>query len=234
MFKRALTLALCALLFAILPAKGDEWNKKTVVTFNRPVELPGIVLPAGKYVFKLLDSNSNRHIVQVFNEDETKIFTTILAIPNYRLEPSENTVLSFAERPRTEPEALRAWFYPGNTFGQEFVYPKARAVMIAEETKVPVLAAPLTPEEKPEEMVKEPVETIAPPKVEVAPEPQRWTEPEPTPVIEPEPEPVPAPAPAPVPVAEPELPETASPLPLIALAGIGSLLAALLLRRVAS
>lgn len=113
MFKRALTLICCTLLFAVFSVRADQWNKKTVVTFNRPVELPGIVLPAGKYVFKLLDSSSDRHIVQVFNADESKIFATILAIPNYRLEPTGDTVLRFAERAgtylkRCEPGSFRA------------------------------------------------------------------------------------------------------------------------------
>ena len=226
MFRRILLALSCALLFATIPASADEWNKKTVVTFNRPVELPGIVLPAGKYVFKLLDSPSDRHIVQVFNEDETKLLTTILAIPNYRLEPTSETVMRFGERPEGAPDTLRAWFYPGNTFGQEFVYPKARATMLAQETKVPVLAAPLTPEEQPEELIKAPVETVAPPPEETVVETQKWTEPEPTPVVEPEPAP-PAPAPAPA----PELPATASPIPLIALAGLSFLTLAAVLKR---
>jgi len=149
MFHRTLLVLSCVLLFA-LPAQADEWNKKTVVTFNRPVELPGVVLPAGKYVFKLLDSLTDRHIVQVFNEDETKLYTTILAIPNRRLDPAADTILRFAERPRNAPEALRAWFYPGDSFGQEFVYPKTRAAVIAQETKTPVLSAVVTPEAKPE------------------------------------------------------------------------------------
>ncbi len=225
MFRRMLFVLGCALLFAF-PASGDEWNKKTVVTFNRPVELPGVVLPAGKYVFKLMDSLADRHIVQVFNEDETKLYTTILAIPNRRLEPAADTILRFAERPRNAPEALRAWFYPGDTFGQEFVYPKPRATAIAGETKTPVLSAAITPEEKPEELIKTPVETIAPPPEETAVAPQRWTEPEPTvPEVEPEPAP---PAPAPV----PELPATGSPMPFIGFAGLSCLILATLLKHV--
>jgi hypothetical protein len=230
MFKRALTLICCTLLFAVFCVRADEWNKKTVVTFNQPVELPGIVLPAGTYVFKLLDSASDRHIFQVFNKDETKIFATILAIPNYRLEPTGETVLRFTERPKTRPEALRAWFYPGDNFGQEFVYPKSRAVKLAEEAKAPVLAAEVTPQAKPEELAKAPVETIAPPKEEAVVElpVQHRTAPEPTPAVEPEPAPVPAPALPEV----PELPKTASPIPLVALLGVTSLGFALSLKRI--
>lgn len=126
-------------------AKADEWNQKTTMTFSAPVEIPGVhqkgwgVLPAGTYVFKLLDSQSDRHIVQIFNQDETQVIATILAIPNYRLKATGKTVVTFRERPAGEPEALRAWFFPGENFGQEFVYPKARAVELAKETNAVVL-----------------------------------------------------------------------------------------------
>jgi len=126
-------------------AKADEWNKKTVVTFNQPFEIPGVgaqVLPAGTYVFKLLDSQSDRNIVQIFNERQDHIYSTILAIPNYRLRSTDKTVITFRERAAGQPEALRAWFYPGHRWGQEFVYPKARAIVLAKQTNLPVLAMP--------------------------------------------------------------------------------------------
>ena len=126
-------------------AKADEWNKKTKITFSGPVEIPGVhlkgwaVLPTGTYVFKVLDSQSNRHIVQIFSEDEKTCYATILAIPNYRLKATSKTVMTFRERPAGEPEALRAWFYPGRNWGEEFVYPKARAATLAVEANTPVL-----------------------------------------------------------------------------------------------
>jgi hypothetical protein len=115
------------------------------MTFSGPVEIPGVhlkgwgVLPAGTYVFKILDSQTDRHIVQIFNADETQIYATILAIPNYRLKVTGKTVVTFRERPAGQPEALRAWFYPGENYGEEFVYPKAKAVELARETKQVVL-----------------------------------------------------------------------------------------------
>jgi hypothetical protein len=93
-------------------ASAQSWNKRTVVTFSGPVEIPGVgaqVLPAGTYVFRLLDSQSDRHIVQVFNKDETHIYATILAIPNWRLQPTDKTVMTFAERATGKPQAVRAW-----------------------------------------------------------------------------------------------------------------------------
>jgi len=123
--------------------RADTENKKTIITFSQPVEVPGKVLPAGTYTFQLLDSPADRHIVQIFNADGTQIVTTILAINNYRLEPKGETVMKFAERPGDAPDALRAWFYPGDNFGQEFVYPKARAIQLAQsvQTAVPAVAA---------------------------------------------------------------------------------------------
>jgi hypothetical protein len=126
-------------------ASAQTWNKKTVVTFNAPVEIPGVdaqVLPAGTYVFKLLSSQSDRHIVQIFNKNQTHVFATILAIPNYRLKATDKTVMTFAERRAGDPQAIRAWFYPGDNFGQEFVYPKKRAVELAKITNVPVVYIP--------------------------------------------------------------------------------------------
>jgi hypothetical protein len=126
---------------AVLPsARADTWNKKTVVTFSQAVEVPGKILPAGTYTFQLADSLSDRHIVQIFNADGSQIISTILAINNYRLEPTGETVMKFSERPGDSPEALRAWFYPGDNFGQEFVYPKVRAIQLAQATKVIVPA----------------------------------------------------------------------------------------------
>jgi hypothetical protein len=127
------------------PASAQNWNKTTRVTFSAPVEIPGVsaqVLPAGTYVFKLLDSLADRHIVQIFNADQTHLYATILAIPNYRLQPTDKTVMTFAERAAGEPQAIRAWFYPGDNSGQEFVYPKKRAVELAKTVNQPVLYIP--------------------------------------------------------------------------------------------
>jgi hypothetical protein len=155
---------LCAL--ATLNAKADEWNRKTVITFSEPVEVPGVgaqVLPAGTYVFKILDSFSDRHIVQIFNQDETHVYTTILAIPNYRLKATDKTVITFRERPAGEPEALRAWFYPGREWGEEFVYARPKAIQLAQETSQPVLSTPADLSSAPIDTLKTvPVEAVNP------------------------------------------------------------------------
>jgi hypothetical protein len=145
-----LVLALVALAFPPR-MKGDSWNKKTKVTFSGPVEIPGVgaqVLPAGTYYIRLLDSSSDRHIVQILNEQQDHVFATILAIPNYRLKATSKTVMTFRERAAGEPQAIRSWFYPGDNFGQEFVYPKMRAIELAKLTNEPVLAMPTELAEK--------------------------------------------------------------------------------------
>lgn len=191
-------------------ARADEWNKKTILTVNETIQVPNQVLPPGKYVIKLLDSPSNRHVVQIFNGDETHLITTILAIPNYRLQPTGKTVFGFWETPPGQPKALRAWFYPGDNFGQEFAYPKSAAVQIAAVAHAPV---PTTEVTEPTQMpTAEVTTTPAPQETAQAPAP------EPQPEAAPAPEPAPAPAPAPQ-----ELPKTASPYPLVGLAGLLSL-----------
>lgn len=125
--------------------KADDASRKTAVTFSAPVEIPGVhltgwaVLPAGTYIFKIVDSRTDRHVVQIFSKDEKTLYATILAIPNYRLKPADKTVMTFRERPAGEPEALRAWFSPGWNWGDEFVYPKAKALVLAKATRTPVL-----------------------------------------------------------------------------------------------
>jgi len=193
-------------------ARADEWNKKkTVMTVSEPFQVPNQVLPPGTYVIKLLDSPSDRHIVQIFNKDENHLFTTILAIPNYRIQPTGKTVFTFWETPPGQPKALRAWFYPGDNFGQEFAYPKSAAVQIAAVAHQPV---PTTEATQAAELPKAEV-------TQTQPEPQQEAQNVPPPAPQeaaPAPEPAPAPAPAPQ-----ELPKTASPYPLIGLAGMFSL-----------
>ena len=193
--------------------RADEWNKKTTLTVSESFQVPNKVLPPGTYVIKLLDSPSDRHIVQIFNADESQILTTILAIPNYRLQPTGKTVVSFWETPPGQPKALRAWFYPGDNFGQEFAYPKSAAVQIAAVSHETV---PTTEAIQPAELPKAEITQTQPEPREVA-----QATPPPTQVAQ-------APAPAPVPEvaslpAPQELPKTASPYPLIGLAGLLSL-----------
>jgi hypothetical protein len=238
-FSKAVPTAFCmALLGATFSpsAKADDYDKKTTLTFSQPIEIPPVhiqgyrVLPAGTYVFKLVNSSSNRHIVQIFNKDQNRIFATILAIPNYRLQPKGETVITFNEAVQGRPQAIRAWFYPGANWGEEFVYPKAKAVELAKATNLPVLQMPATvkeeaakPEEARAELERAPVTAVRPSgeEVEIA---QVVTPPPPAEVAQA------AAAPAPVPAAEPKLPTTASPLPLIALLGLLALGGALTLR----
>src|SRR5579862_5677509 len=130
MGKRMVLILGCVLLIAALATGQGLWSKKTTVTFTKAVELPGMILPEGTYVFRLFDSPTSRHVVQVFDANDMILIGTVMAIPNARLTATGDTVMRFNERPRNEPEALRAWFYPENTWGQEFVYPKAKAAEI--------------------------------------------------------------------------------------------------------
>jgi hypothetical protein len=106
------------------------------------VEIPGRVLDAGTYVFKLVDSQADRNIVQVFNKRENVVYGTFLTIPDYRLKPSGKTIITFEERAAGAPEAVRAWFYPGQNYGHQFVYPKAKALELAKLNRQPVPSMP--------------------------------------------------------------------------------------------
>ncbi|HKA00441.1 MAG TPA: hypothetical protein VKE70_28210 [Candidatus Solibacter sp.] len=191
---------------AFYTANADEWNKKTYITIGQSIEVPGAILPPGRYVFKLLDSQSNRHIVQVMNDRENHVYCTNLAIPKERMEPADKTILTFYEMPGGGPEPVRAWFYPGDLIGQEFVYPKRRMAEIRaamEKGRITVAENRTTVETPPPAVVEEKkTETV-----EEAPAPTPT--PAPPPVAE-EQAPTPAPAPPPEqPAPAPEMPHTA-------------------------
>jgi hypothetical protein len=221
----ALGSALCLMFmitFFAQVSSADMWDKKTRITVDRPWSLPGnTVLPAGTYVMRLYDSASDRHLVEIMNEDETKLLARVIGIPAVRLQPSNETVLNFYERKTPGPDALQSWFYPGTLNGVEFPAPPAAAAELA---TIDVNALPAPPE--------------APPAIaEVQPEPAPVPEVAPEPAPEPEPAPQPEPEPAPAQIAEnnppppPALPKTAGELPLIALIGLASLGASTFFRK---
>lgn len=122
----------CAATMSVLAPSmsASVWDKRTTVTFSGAVEVPGTVLQPGRYIMKLVDSPSDRHIVQFSNERENHVFATVLAIPAWRENPSDKTIFTFYEAPVGEPQAMRTWFYPGDNTGEEFVYPKERRVAL--------------------------------------------------------------------------------------------------------
>lgn len=240
-------LAACACLcvgFAPSIVFGDEWDKKTIFTFNAPVEVPGKVLTPGSYVFKLLDTQADRHIVQVFDKDQNHLIGTFLTIPDYRMKPADKPLLTFEERAAGAPEAIKSWFYPGDDYGNEFVYPKARATQLAAESKQNVPSMPTSmasnvtsaPQNQNSQQVTEmkqadiKAEKPSGDEVEVS---QVFLVVAPT-----TPEPPPPPDTAlvalvhddPAPTVPSELPKTASSIPMLGLCGLILLLTGVMLR----
>jgi LPXTG-motif cell wall-anchored protein len=215
-------------------AQADAWNQKTIITFSGPVEIPGQVLPPGTYVFKLMDSQSDRNIVEVFNKNQDHVYGTFLAIPDYRLKPSGKPIITFEERAAGAPEAVKAWFYPGDNYGHEFVYPKVRALELAKTNNQPVPAMPnelAANTTKPVKTMKE-QSVMAMKQAPLKAEQPSQQEVEIAEVFTPPPAP---PAPAAKPARLPKrLPKTGSSLPLIGLLGLMSLGAAGALRFLAA
>jgi hypothetical protein len=126
-------------------AKADDSNQKTTVTFTDPVEVPGAgqhLLQPGTYVFRLKNAPTDRNIVEICNQDETKVLTTVLTIPNPQLKPASNSVLTFSEQPTGEPRAVKAWFSSSSNSGEQFVYERSRATALAKDANEPVLSTP--------------------------------------------------------------------------------------------
>jgi hypothetical protein len=235
-YQRNLALAAFAgcISFAVLPAlQADQWDKKTLLTVNEPIQMPScctpdhtVTLQPGEYVLVLVDSLSDRHIVRVFDKDQKNVITTILAIPNYRLQPTGKTVFQYWEVPAGQPKALRAWFYPGDNFGQEFAYHKQTALQIATFDKVAVPAIAI--DTKVEEDLKTAPLVVVDESGKTSELAQTQPEPAPAPQVE-QVQTAAARAPEPVEPAQ-TLPETASTMPLFGLIGILSLAAFAVLR----
>jgi len=215
-------LALASGVFAVR-AQADMWNKKTILTVNEPIQVQERLLAPGTYVFKLLDSSSTRHVVQIFNADQSHLIDTVLAIPNYRLEPTGHSQFSFYETPAGTARALHAWFYPGDNFGQEFPYPKHNIVLQASADRAATVAqaAVITPP-----AAEPPAETAAAQPQTQAAVPETQPESAPAQIAEAAPPPAPEPYAAPAPPPEPapaRLPKTGSSYPVIGLFGLLSL-----------
>jgi len=129
------------LLTSAAPASAQTTQDRlTYVTFSGPVSIPGKTLPAGTYTFRLADSPSDRHIVQVFDKDQTKLFATLLAVPADRVEAEGDPVITFKETPSDRPPAVHYWYYSGERSGNEFVYPRNQAMMIASNSNESVMS----------------------------------------------------------------------------------------------
>jgi hypothetical protein len=206
---------------APLSARADEWNKATKLTFNRPVEVPGMILGPGTYVFRLADL-SDRHVVQIFNADESHLYEDVLAIPAYREILTDKTVVTFEERAKGAPEAIATWFYPGDNDGEEFVYPKA-VPQVASLTTVNPAASPAT-RMKPAATEQQVNKPAVQPAVAAAPETEPVAVAQNSTPAKPTTTPVAAPSPAPAQKhAAKNLPKTASPMPTLILIGLLSL-----------
>lgn len=234
-------------------AVADQWDKLTTITIDEPMQLPTTTLQPGTYVIRLLPTSSaDRHTVQFFDKDQKHLITTIEAIPNERVRPTGKSVFAFWETPAGQPKALRAWFYPGDNFGQEFAYPKDEAARISARNNN--VTVPTTKDEKTDDVSARNNTTATPPAPAAEPTPA------PAPVATAQAAPAPAPAPAPAEVAEARqpapaasdnssdaqrvnstpapapapaadtLPRTASNMPLFAFIGIFSMVAALALK----
>lgn len=229
---KSLAIVFCLGLLFSATLRADEWDKKTTITFSGPVQVGNTQLPAGTYVFKLADT-SDRHVVQIFNEDETHVYATILAIPDYRVEPADKTVIRFSENAGGSESSgtlpaggipIKEWFYPGDNSGQEFPVVAQPQVAAVQPEPAAAPAEPPAPEAAPT-----PAPEAAAPAPEAAPAPQEQATPAPEEQAAPA-TPAPAEQPGAPPATPDELPKTASSLPLIGLIGALSLAGAALFR----
>jgi LPXTG-motif cell wall-anchored protein len=238
---------MCTALIGSSVAFADEWDKKTIVTLKDPLEVPGVTLQPGTYVFKLLNSSSDRHIVEIMNDRQNQLITMTFTAAARRLEPDwkGRTVFTFYETADNRPMAMRQWYYPGDLDGQEFLYPHNQAVSIAKVTHTTVrekdggVATAEAPAPVPSPLIANAAPAPAPPEPAVTPsesnsqatvetQSQVEVENKQTEIAQnepPPPPPVTAAQPSPSP-SEQSLPQTGSDLPAVGLAGLALLLCA--------
>lgn len=237
--KLRIIVAAIALTAFTTAVNADTYNKKTKVSFSGPVQIPNahvkdgvVTLPAGSYIFRLLDSPSERHIVEVTNLRGDHVYSTILAINDYRVNASSKTVMYFSEQKAGSPPPIKAWFYPGDNYGQRFVYPKVKATQIAAAVNQPVPSHEVQVIER-TKYVEIPVYIETPAKQETAYTAATFDKVDATDSAGVDGESVKeTPEPAPAEASRAELPKTASPLPFMGLLGVMMLAASFLLRRI--
>jgi hypothetical protein len=127
-------------LFFEIAAHADVLDQATKISFSKSIQIPGQILPAGTYLFRLVDSNSDENFVQIFNPEGTVLYATLATVPTQRLEPTGFTTVSLAEQGSGKPVVLLKWFYPGNLTGHEFVYSKQEERELAQDTQQTIVA----------------------------------------------------------------------------------------------
>ena len=139
--KLALLIAfvIASVLFLEVAARADEMDQSTKITFSQPIQIPGQILPAGTYQFKLADPN-DLDLVRIFNSEGTRLLATLQTITTERAKPTGDTAIVLAEQPEGRPETLVKWFYPGNTSGHELVYSKQEEQQLAQDRQQTTVA----------------------------------------------------------------------------------------------
>jgi hypothetical protein len=117
-------LFLLAVLVALPAARADQSNQATKVTFSQPVQNPGRVPPAGTYWFEPPEDISQHYLVRIYSADRTVLYATLFAASSERTKATDRTVFGLTERGSAQPQAIVTWFYPGETTGHQFLYPK--------------------------------------------------------------------------------------------------------------
>jgi hypothetical protein len=84
------------------------------------------MLPAGTYVFRIVEPTGSRSVMHVLSDDGKTILGMFQTIPAQRLESRKGPEIRFWETPSPMPPAIKTWWYPGASVGQEFIYPEER------------------------------------------------------------------------------------------------------------
>jgi hypothetical protein len=137
----------CGVVFAVTMVAGlagarasaQTADERTFFTFNGPVELPGVALAPGQYMFRLPAPDTAHSVVQVVSADGKKVYGMFFTLPIQRSTPPDKPEIRFLEAAPGAPPAIRTWWHPDDSTGFEFIYPKVHARRLAKNARGSVL-----------------------------------------------------------------------------------------------
>jgi hypothetical protein len=212
---RSTLLAAAVLATTTAPLGATPVDKLSYMTFSKSVQIPGAVLDPGTYRFRLADPTSSRQVMQVLSNDGSIVYSMFYTRSDWRTKATDKTTVTFRETPAGVPAAVRSLFYGGETRGYEFVYAKGELQTVPKPVSQPPVTYGPAPAAVWPPHVLDPAEAYFESTPAAAPEPAPAVSAEHTALTA---EPVAVPM---------ELPKTASPLPLVAIGGLFTLLAGL-------
>src|SRR5262245_34390689 len=124
-----------ATLFGV-PLFAHHPDLQSTFTVDQATQVPGKTLDPNTYMLKVLKSDTDRHIVQIFNKDGSNVLSTFLGVADKGA--TDQTGFSYMNMKSGDDKVVREWFDP-KYGGLKFVYSEQEARNIRQNTDENVL-----------------------------------------------------------------------------------------------